>query len=326
MRFGILLAILACATVVPAAGQTPETLSDFRLALPTHLGQLSWHAEGFKIIQSSAKSNSKEIGIRGENKPDRLTFLGFLFVVDGNTALTSAGCRDGALKVDSEDNPSLRTLNTSEVLLPGNPPIQIVRYSEKDNQGKTWYSLRGFVARGDLCGDLEFYRDGPIDANDPLLKQVFGTFRLDPTYVPQFRDVFVYGEILYRRGDYRAAAPIFEQALAKLPAGKGQQTMRRVTTDEAGMAYGMAGDLKKARAIFNQGIARDPDYPLNYYNLACADAEQGDLKDARIHLQEAFARKANVIRGESMPNPTMDDSFLPYRHNKEFWKFVRSLR
>jgi len=33
-----------------------------------------------------------------------------------------------------------------------------------------------------------------------------------------------------------------------------------------------------------------------------------------------------VIRGETMPDPTKDDSFLPYRDNKEFWAFVESLR
>jgi hypothetical protein len=64
---------------------------------------------------------------------------------------------------------------------------------------------------------------------------------------------------------------------------------------------------------------------MYYYNLACADAEKKKLTDARTRLQQAFARKANVISGGSIPNPTKDDSFLPYRDDKEFWTFLESL-
>jgi Tfp pilus assembly protein PilF len=107
--------------------------------------------------------------------------------------------------------------------------------------------------------------------------------------------------------------------------GKDQETMRRVTTDQAGMAYGISGDIRRARAIFEAAIVKDPNYPLYYYNLACADAEEGKLADARSHLQQAFARKANVSQSETMPDPTKDDSFLPYQGNKDFWAFIESL-
>ena len=91
------------------------------------------------------------------------------------------------------------------------------------------------------------------------------------------------------------------------------------------MSYGMAGDLKTARRIFETGAAEDPDYPMNYYNLACADAGEKKLSDAKAHLQQAFDRKANVNPGEKMPIPTEDDSFLLYKSNREFWTFVERL-
>jgi len=68
---------------------------------------------------------------------------------------------------------------------------------------------------------------------------------------------------------------------------------KRVLVDQAGMAYGMSGEVGKARATFEKAVAEDPDYPLYYYNLACADAEENKLADARLHLQQAFARKAD---------------------------------
>jgi tetratricopeptide (TPR) repeat protein len=100
----------------------------------------------------------------------------------------------------------------------------------------------------------------------------------------------------------------------------------RVMRDQAGMSYGISGNLAKARAIFEKGAAEDPSYPIYYYNLACADAGENKLSEARRHLQQAFDRKANVNPGESMPIPTEDDSFLQHKENKEFWAFLQQLQ
>jgi tetratricopeptide (TPR) repeat protein len=102
--------------------------------------------------------------------------------------------------------------------------------------------------------------------------------------------------------------------------------MRRLVTDQAGMAYGIAGDTSRARSIFEKGVVADPDYPLYYYNLACADAADKNLVGARTNLQKAFDRRLNILPGEHMPDPTTDDSFLPYRDNEQFWTFLVSLR
>ena len=88
----------------------------------------------------------------------------------------------------------------------------------------------------------------------------------------------------------------------------------------------MSGRVQQARAYAERAIKLDPDYPLNYYNLACADAEEGNAADAKAHLQQAFDRKANVIPGETMPDPTKDDSILKLQNNKDFWAFVQTLK
>jgi hypothetical protein len=87
----------------------------------------------------------------------------------------------------------------------------------------------------------------------------------------------------------------------------------------------MSGDIPKAGAIFEAASAKDPDYPMYYYNLACADAEGKNLAGARVHLQQAFARKANMISGENMPDPTKEDAFVPYGNDKDFWASVQGL-
>ena len=324
-RFGMLFTALALAgfTVAQAIAD-----SNFKLALPDHRGQLRWSAEGFKIIQSSAKPNGSEIGIRGRDETGRLTILGFLFLVPEQAPLTSAKCRDGALQPEKKGNPTLKIIGTSENAKPGTSPVSVVMYTVRDASGKTLYIVRGFVAAGDMCGDLEVYGNAPVSSGDEDVKRIYASYELDENYIPKFNDVLLYAQILYNAQMYKAAAPVFEMALTKVGENPGPsvKTMRRVVTDQAGMSYGMSGDIAKARAIFEKASVDDPDYPMYYYNLACADAEEKNLVGAKTNLQKAFDRKANVIPGEKMPDPTTDDSFLPYRENKEFWAFLEGLR
>jgi tetratricopeptide (TPR) repeat protein len=310
-----------------AGAQSAVKEGAFALALPDHQGQLKWNAEGFKVVQTSAKPKGTEVGIRASDGSSQFTLLAFLFLFPEQAPMTSSKCRDGVLEPLKKSNPTIQIAATTEMARSEGPPLALVSYVGQGNDGKLVYSVRGFLAMGDICGDLEIYGNDVNVIKDPNLKKVWESYRFDPDYSPQFNDVSLYAEILYQNHMYQAAAPVFEQALTKLKDNKGEDQLmwERVTTDQAGMAYGLAGNLPKARAIFDAAIAKDPQYPMYYYNLACADAEENKLADARNHLQQAFARKANVIRGETVPDPTKDDSFLPYRDNKEFWTFVESL-
>jgi tetratricopeptide (TPR) repeat protein len=323
-RIGAVLTVIVLVSISAVSQTTSD--SNFKLALPDHKGQLRWSADGFKVVESSAKPNRNEIGIRGKDASGRLAFLGFLFLFPEQAPLTSAKCRDGELEPEKKANSTLKVLGVTDVQS-GPLPVSLVTYTAQGRAGNTVYSVRGFVATADMCGDLEFYSDTPISADEPDLRKIFGSFQLDESYAPTFYDIFLYAQILYKARMYKGAAPVFEIALGKLPESPGAdtKTMKRVVTDQAGMAYGMSGNISKARAIFEKGIADDPDYPLYYYNLACADAEERKLPAARQHLQEAFARKANVISGESLPDPKQDDSFLPYRNDKDFWAFLETL-
>jgi len=325
-RTNLLLTLFAitCLSTAPYAAANDDA---FKLALVDHPGQLNWSAEGFKIVESSAKPGGNEIGIRGQDQSGGQTFLGFLFLFPEEAPLTSAKCLDGVIRPEKKSTPSLKIVGTEEISQPGSLPVSLVSYTAKGEGGKTLYTVRGFVATGGICGDLEIYSYAPLSVQDSNLKKIFSSLRLDEKYVPKFTDQLLYAQILYKQQMYGSAAPVFEKALLKLneDPGQNQKTMQRVLTDQAGMSYGISGNIRKARAIFEKAIAADPDYPLYYYNLACADAEEKNLAGAKKHLQEAFDRKANVIAGEKMPDPTQDDSFLPYRDNKDFWTFVQRL-
>jgi tetratricopeptide (TPR) repeat protein len=320
----LFLALLALTGLAAGA----QTSGSFHLALPQRNGQFNFAADGFKVIQSSAKPNGNELGLRGSDSSGSLQFLAFFFAFPDQAPLTSAKCRDGVMGPAKKDIPSLKILASAEIANPGGLPVSLVDYSAKSESGGTENSARGFIATGDLCGDLEFYSDQPVHSSDDTLHRVFTSMQLDPSYSPQYRDTFLYAQILFDSQLYGAAGPLYELALQKLPSAPGVdvKTMTRVLTDQAGMSYGISGNLNKARALFENAIAADPEYPMYYYNLACADAEEHNLSAARQHLQQAFERKANMITGEKMPDPTQDDSFTPYRSDKQFWSFVEGLR
>lgn len=326
-RAELFLVMAAYASPVLAQRQAN---GDYRLALPDHKGQLTWSIDGFKIIENSAKPNGRELGVRGRDASGKVTFLGFLFLAPEAIPMTSAKCRDAAITKEKKTNKTLKIVRTSEIPRPGGLPVALVAHTTANRDGSTTYRVRGFVATDDICGDLEFYSSKPISNEDAELKKAFLTYRLDTNYTPQLSDVALYAQVLFLHHDYRAAAPIFEKGLAMVPSDgapfKSATYARRVMRDQAGMSYGISGDFAKARSIFEKETAEDPDYPMYYYNLACADAGENKLSDARIDLQKAFDRKANVNPGETMPIPTEDDSFLPYKGNKEFWAFLEHLQ
>jgi len=323
----MVLPLIVCA--VSALAQTTPS-SAYRLALPDHKGQLKWSIEGFKIIENSAKANGRELGVRGRDSSGQLTFLAFLFVAPETAPMTSTKCRDTALTQDKKMNATLKIVRTSEIPRPGGLPVALVSYTTGNRDGSTTYRVRGYVATDDICGDLEFYGSKPINDDDADFKKTFLSYQMDANYTPQFSDVALYAQVLFQHNDHRAAAPIFEKGLTMVPPDgapfKSAKIARRVMRDQAGLSYGISGDFAKARSIFEKGVVEDPDYPMYYYNLACADAGEKKLSDARRHLQQAFDRKANVNPGEAMPVPTQDDSFLPYKADKDFWAFLQSVQ
>ena len=91
------------------------------------------------------------------------------------------------------------------------------------------------------------------------------------------------------------------------------------------MSLGISGDLKGSREVNEAAIAKDPEYPLYYYNLSCADAEAGDPSAARTHLRLAFDRRAHTLKGETFPDPTEDDSLQKLRKDDAFWSLAQQV-
>jgi hypothetical protein len=187
-------------------------------------------------------------------------------------------------------------------------------------------NLYAVAASPTLCAEIHISKALFKPVDEPLLAAQVEALTFDPDYTPSMMDYFTLGSIFYNvTKSFESAAVYYQRALDTLPSDSPLK-LRRVITDQLAMSYGISGQIKQSRAVNEDAIRTDPDYPLYYYNLACADAEQGDAANARIHLQQAFDRKANTIPGEKLPDPTQDDSILKLKKNKEFWTFVQNLK
>jgi tetratricopeptide (TPR) repeat protein len=135
------------------------------------------------------------------------------------------------------------------------------------------------------------------------------------------------GSAAYLKQDYKKAIQLYGKALElekKEPTL--EKNVWRVLVDNLGMSYGISGDNKKAKEIFEYGLSKDDKYPMFYYNLACAYAEMNDLDNAIANLKRAFENRDNMIPGERIPNPATDDSFSRFLKNEKFRRALDDLR
>jgi len=102
------------------------------------------------------------------------------------------------------------------------------------------------------------------------------------------------------------------------------QGMNAYTGSNA-VVYGISGDNKKAKEIFEYGLSKDDKYPMFYYNLACAHAEMNDMENAIKNLRFAVKYIDNLIPGEQLPDPSGDDSFKRFLKNEQFQKALREM-
>ncbi|HSQ91757.1 MAG TPA: tetratricopeptide repeat protein [Nitrospiraceae bacterium] len=151
--------------------------------------------------------------------------------------------------------------------------------------------------------------------------------RLPPPAPPNSMQLLSRGNALYQQSKYAEAIPLFQEAF-ELEKAEPQldRTLWRGLINSLGIAYGMTGHLKKAKATLEQGIQADPTYPMFHYNLACTFAEMNDLDHAMQSLTTAFRHRKNQNPGEvKLPDPRQNLSFQRFMKNETFRNLVNDL-
>ena len=92
------------------------------------------------------------------------------------------------------------------------------------------------------------------------------------------------------------------------------------------MSYGIGGRLQQAKVTFEYELTQDPEYPMFYYDLACTYSETKNMQQAIEELRLAYKYKANIIAGETLPDPLKDDSFRFFVNDDGFVKAVADMQ
>lgn len=167
---------------------------------------------------------------------------------------------------------------------------------------------------------------GLILGKDGAWKPQAYILNTDNVFKGTTEDYFKLGNTFYLSKNYELAIEDYGKALdmeKRTPSLKKEQLL--VLIDNLGMSHAFLHNYRASSEIFEYGIQRDGSYPMFYYNLACNYAEQGQLADAIRYLEMAFARKGNMIPGETMPDPAVDSSFARFLSNPEFQKALKGL-
>jgi len=334
--WAITLVLLSFAT---ASSQTPASTSTLHFAMPTGAGSIEVPLDLFNLEAMFLYDEGTRPVLQLKNSQPSITVSVILFP-NGSAAPTAEGCRDDVIsplrKRFSSEIVS-KTFQEGELTSTNGPRLAIASYFLRMAPDEIAayvgdpLQLNSFAFYGDknICAEIHASASYVKRSEKPsIFDDLFKQFKIVPDFQATSQDYGKLASILYRTKEFASAAIYYDRALTLLPPSMADphSTPVRFLTDQLAMSYGLSGDLKHSRAINEAAIAKDPDYPLYYYNLACADAESNDATAARTHLQQAFDRRANTLPGEHLPNPTTDDSFLKLKKDKAFWAFAQSLQ
>lgn len=290
--------------------------NDTRLVLT--LPDLSWALEiaepGFTIKEKKINDRGDGIMLLAENVSKRVILSAFLEKAAGTG--DARACRDHYWKLASKS-----PLKKTDIRMYESGPMAIVEYfvPEVSAVKVEQKNINAYLAMGDYWIDVHLsqisYKAGP---EDPL-PAILNSIRINEAYVPTIREQFAYASYYYLKKDYPKAAMHYERILNRSNPGTTlNRNSWRVAVDQLGMSYGLSGEPAKAKDVLEWAIGIDAEYPMFYYNLACAFAEMDNPGEALRNLRLAYQYRHNMLSKESFPDPIKDPSFKKFLKDKQF--------
>jgi len=284
--------------------------------------------------EARVRPDGKETQLRATGRADHLLVTAFLQRV--TFAASPEKCRDewwpGTEKSNKEHHLKLDQLQQSS-----REGMAVVEFIIPEAQGVHvgMKDVHAYFGARDLCAELHLSKVQFAPQDQGLFAEVLASTRVrlddsgaqDQAQATRATQYLMQGARLYQQHNYAAAVDPYQKAL-DLEKQKRvlSPTIFRVLVDSLGMSYGLSGNLAKAKETFEYGIAQDPKYPLFYYNLACTYGEMGRKDESLEQLRLAYKYKANIIAGESFPDPLKDDSFRKFLNDQGFVEAVRGMQ
>lgn len=328
MKLRKLSTTLISLSAIAACAQQPATFSfvapngNGRVVLPP---SQEWQPQNIILLDDGTRPV-----VTFKNRVSGIDLSVILFA-NHTGAPTSESCRDAVMRPILANLANSATVkNVAKEMRPqAKGPALAMQSYFIEKVGDTplrQQNLFGFYGDQSVCAEIHISKPVYISADAPQFERTLKLIRFDPGYEPTSRDYSMIGAIFFASAQsYAAAAVYYQHALNTLGSSPSDLNTRRFLVDQLSMSYGLSGDMTRSRKVNEDAAARDPDYPIYYYDLACVDAEKGNADAARAHLQQAFDRRRNVLPGETFPDPATDDSFAKLKDDKSFSDFITQL-
>ncbi len=317
--------------IAAADAQDAPVAATSNIWLPGKAWALELNGAGFTTRDNEIQPDGRRYFL-AENAKTRI--LVSVFLEAAKTPVQPEDCKH-SLEEKAKSNASLASAKLKDVAYRTSGDLQILEFTlpQFDGMPKNQKNIFGCLVKEDVFVDIHisklFFRAADQPLFDALLQSVRFVLRdATDTAVPAGNSMLLFqqGSRYFIAHQYREAIGPYRQALEieKITPTL-DKNLWRVLLDNLSIAYGITGDVAHARETLNYGVSKDPDYPLFYYNLACAAAGKGDIPVTEKYLTLAFERRNNVIPGETFPDARVDDSFQKLLLQKEFRQFLNSL-
>jgi tetratricopeptide (TPR) repeat protein len=319
--------VLLAACVLPGFAQpsNPDNPRRFHFFLPDKTWSLDLDLRGFPPPAFDFASDFRSGKLATKNPESGLMVTAQISpATNAHSAVTE---RDGMVKNLRRGGYNLRDLKTYEkdgrAYLEYN--LTEVPKGVPTPEGFQQHNAFVFMVHDGAWVDVHVSKAHFTSADAPAFESFLSAVAIQPSFQPATMDFYLPGSVLYRRKNYRAAIPWLSRALEReKQAPSLPPNQQLILIDVLGMAHGISGDRKQARAVFAYGLAEHPEFPMFYYNLACTDAEDGDLDAALKNLRLTLQYRANMIPGEKLPDPAKDTSFKAYVDDPRFQEVART--
>ena len=317
--------LILCGTVFAQQA----SVSTAQISIPGVKGVLELDV-GPTTWEARVRPDGKETQLRAMNREDKLLISAFLQRVTFPASAESCRAKWWPM---TEKSVSMKREDLRQSEKDG---MAIVEYIVPEYLGKKLRqkSLHAYLGSRDICAEVHLSKLQFSPADQKHFDDVLATVQLLPEEsAPEDQGQEKKNQYLaeasrfYSQQNFAAAAERYQQALdlEKEHRTLGQ-TFFRVLLDNLSMSYGFTKKFSEARATLEYGITQDPEYPMFYYLLACISGETGQMDESLKQLRLAYKYKANLIPGESMPDPLTDDSFREFVNDKKFVDAVHEMQ
>lgn len=301
----------------------PEAMGDkITLSLPDVSWALEADAPGFVVEQREMAPTGEAVRIFAKDKKTDVLVSIFLEKVPDRIK-TPQECRAYYLEKGGR-----APLKYEDVKMLAHGEMAIIERTIKQMGPVTnQRNVNAFLVRDAYGVDIHLSKADYKPEDQALFSSFLQSVRFSDSYTPDTRTLYEFGSVFLSRKDSDKASRCFQQALDR---EQEHPSLDNATWKKLvlflGVAYGQAGNIQKAEQVLEYGLSKEPEYPLFLYNMACVQAERGDLEQAMGSLKQAYRLKDRLLPGEAIPNPRTDSSFQKYLNDKTFQETIEAIR